>query len=397
MKPINYRPTIFACFIGYVVQALTINFTPLLYIQFQTEYGLSVPQISVLIGVCFTVQLLTDALAAKFSDKMNPRLTVVCANALAAVGIAGLNFLPRLLDPFTGLLIAIILSGAGSGLVEVMISPIVEACPTKRKSAMMSLLHSFYCWGHAAVTLLSGLFFATVGIGSWKTLALLWALIPLTNAILFIFVPIATPDTGKESESGRSFIKTPIFWVLVAIMLCAGASEMAMGQWASTFAELALNDKALGDLFGPFLFAILMGTSRILYAKFSTRISLSKTMLTGGILCLISYLIASLAPTPAISLLGCALCGLAVGVMWPGGLSTASGFLPHGGISMFALLALAGDLGCLSGPTLVGALSEAVGGEIKFSFLFASAFPLLLMAALFYLRIYKKKVSQKSK
>ena len=170
-----------------------------------------------------------------------------------------------------------------------------------------------------------------------------------------------------------------------------------MGQWASTFAELALNDKALGDLFGPFLFAILMGTSRILYAKFSTRISLSKTMLTGGILCLISYLIASLAPTPAISLLGCALCGLAVGVMWPGGLSTASGFLPHGGISMFALLALAGDLGCLSGPTLVGALSEAVGGEIKFSFLFASAFPLLLMAALFYLRIYKKKVSQKSK
>ena len=323
---------------------------------------------------------------------MNPRVTVVTANVLAAVGIAGLGIFPELLPPYAGLLIAVILSGTGSGLVEVMVSPIVEACPTKRKSSMMSLLHSFYCWGQAAVALWSSLFFITVGIKHWQYLALLWALIPLGNAILFSMVPLVLPESGKEGGKQNAFVRSPLFWVLVAVMLCAGASEMAMSQWASGFAESALGvSKTVGDILGPFLFAFLMGSSRVFYAKFSTRIRLSKFMIASGVLCILSYLIAALAPHPIVALVGCGLCGLSVGVLWPGGLSNAAGMLPRGGVSMFAMLALAGDLGCLAGPTVVGSLSELFGGDLRLSFLFAIFFPLLLIVSLVYLTVQKKK------
>lgn len=396
MKPINYKPTILACFIGYIVQALTINFTPLLYVTFGTQYSLSIAQISSLIAVCFIVQLMADALAAKFSDRMNPRVTVVSANALAAVGIAGLGILPEILPPYLGLLLATILSGTGSGLVEVMVSPVVEACPTKRKSAMMSLLHSFYCWGQALVVLLSNVFFMTAGIGDWSILAYLWALIPFGNAILFAIVPLPDTQTGKEDGARRAFVKNPIFWALIAVMLCAGASEMAMSQWASSFAESALGvNKTVGDIMGPFLFAVLMGFSRVFYAKFSTKISLSKFMIASGALCILTYLAAAFAPHPIVALIGCAICGLAVGIMWPGGLSTAAGMLHNGGVSMFAILALAGDLGCLAGPTIVGALSDLLGGDLRLSFVFALVFPLLLIVALLYLAAQKKKIKQK--
>lgn len=392
MNNVNYKPTILACFIGYIVQAITINFSPLLYVTFQNRYALSLSQISSLIAVCFAVQLATDAFAAKFSDKMNPRVTVVTANVLAAVGIAGLGFLPEILPPYAGLLLAIIISGAGSGLVEVMVSPIVEACPTKHKAAMMSLLHSFYCWGQAAVALLSSLFFMTADIDNWQILAVLWALIPLGNAILFAFVPIVVPETGKEGSKKIPFVKNPLFWVLIAVMLCAGASEMAMSQWASSFAESALGvSKTVGDIMGPFLFAVLMGSSRVFYAKFSARMSLSKFMIASGVLCILSYLIAALSPHPIFALIGCGLCGLAVGIMWPGGLSTAAGMLPRGGVSMFAILALAGDFGCLAGPTIVGTLSELFGGNLRLSFLIAILFPLLLILALVFLTAHKRR------
>ncbi len=398
MKQSNYKLTVLACFIGYIVQALTINFAPLLYVTFGTKYSLSITEISSLIAVCFTVQLITDALAAKFSDKMNPRATVVCANLLAAVGIAGLGILPEIMPPYIGILLATALSGTGSGLVEVMVSPIVEACPTKRKSAMMSLLHSFYCWGQAGVVLLSNVFFFLAGIKHWHILAFLWALIPFMNAILFIFVPIVVPESGKDSNKQNSFLRNRIFWALIAVMLCAGASEMAMSQWASSFAESALGvSKTVGDIMGPFLFAVLMGTSRVFYARFSTRISLRKFMLAGGVLCIVSYLIAALAPHPMVALIGCALCGLAVGIMWPGGLSTAAGTLPHCGVSTFALLALAGDLGCLTGPTIVGTVSGFFGGDLRVSLLFATLFPLLLIFALWYLSAKKKKIKESSK
>ena len=395
MNQPNYKPTILACFIGYTVQALTINFAPLLYITFQESYGMSIPQISSLIAVCFIVQLLTDAFAAKFSSKMNPRVTVVAANALAAVGIAGMGILPEILPPFPGLLIATMLSGTGSGLVEVMVSPIVEACPTKRKAAMMSLLHSFYCWGQAAVVLFSNLFFLGIGIERWKLLALLWALIPLGNAILFAVVPLA-PLVSDEAEAHRvPLFRSPIFVALIVVMLCAGASEMAMSQWASGFAESALGvDKAVGDIMGPFLFAVLMGCSRVFYAKFSKRIKLRKFMLASGVLCIASFLITALSPSPIVSLIGCAICGLSVGIMWPGGLSTAAGLLP-GSVSLFATLALAGDIGCLVGPTAVGSLSELFGGNFRLSFLCSTLFPLLLIVALLYINRLKQKENAK--
>ena len=395
MKNVNYKPTILACFIGYVVQAINITFAPLLYITFQNQYSLTLSKISLLIAVCFSVQLLIDAMAVKFSDKMNPRATVICANLLAALGIAGLGIFPLFLPPFLGLLLGTVLSNIGSGLVEVMVSPIVEDCPTKRKSAMMSLLHSFYCWGHAAVVLLSSLFFVTASVENWAILAILWALIPFFNTLLFIFVPLPKISTGKGDSKNGSFLKTPIFWAVVVVMLCAGASEMSMAQWASSFAEPLLNgNKTLGDLLGPFLFAVLMGSARVLYAKFSAKISLGKTMIIGGIACLACFLLVSLSPNPIVAMMGCAICGLSVGIMWPGGLSTAAGFLPNGGISMFALLALAGDIGCLSGPTIVGKLSEAVGGDLRVSFLFATAFPVGLVLALLYLRHCKKKLKK---
>ncbi len=391
MKPINYKPTILACFIGYTVQAITINFAPLLYVTFGNEFGLSISQISALIAVCFLVQLMTDAFAAKFSDKLNPRITVVGANLLAAIGIAGMGFFPMILPPYAGLLLATVLSGTGSGFVEVMVSPIVEACPTKRKSAMMSLLHSFYCWGQALVALLSNLFFVSIGISDWRILAIGWALIPFGNAILFACVPLPVPESGKENGNLK-FTHTRMFWALVAVMLCAGASEMAMAQWASSFAESALGiSKTLGDIAGPFLFAVLMGSARVLYAKFSTHVSLRRLMIVGGVLCMLSYLLAAVAPHPFLALAGCALCGLAVGIMWPGGLSMAAGTLPHGGVAMFALLALAGDLGCLTGPTAVGAITDLIGGDLRLSFLFALFFPMFLIVALLYLSAQKKK------
>ncbi len=392
MKQPNYKPTILACFIGYGVQALTINFAPLLYITFQNKYGMSLPQISSLIAVCFAVQLMTDAFAAKFSSKLKPRAAAVSANVLAAIGIAGMGLLPEIMPPYIGLLIATVLSGTGSGLVEVMISPIVEACPTKRKAAMMSLLHSFYCWGQATVVLLSNLFFLAVGIDDWKLLALLWALIPTVDAILFLFVPLAPLDSDQTPSQKKTLFRSPVFWALIAVMACAGASEMAMSQWASGFAEAALGvSKTVGDIMGPFLFAVLMGSSRVFYAKFSKRISLSKFMLFSGALCALSFLVTALSPSPMLSLIGCAVCGLAVGIMWPGGLSTAAGMLSNGGVAIFASLALAGDLGCLVGPTVVGGLASLFGGNFRLSFLFASLFPLLLIAALLFLGAHKKK------
>ena len=379
---LGYKATLIASFTGYVVQAITINFSPLLYLTFQTTYDLSIPQISSLIAVCFAIQMITDALAAKFADKLHPRATTISAHLLAAIGIGGFGFFPDIMTPYVGLLVAILLSGMGSGLVEVMISPIVEACPTKHKSAAMSLLHSFYCWGQASVALFSTLFFAVAGIDNWRILALLWAIIPLWNAILFAFVPITLPPSGKDG-AGRTFFKNKMFWLLIAVMLCAGASEMAMSQWASSFAESALGiSKTVGDLLGPCMFAVLMGCARVFYAKFSTKISLRKFMIASGGLCIGSYLLAALAPHPIVALIGCALCGLSVGIMWPGGLSMAAGKLPLGGVSMFAFLALAGDLGCLSGPTAVGHLSAIFGGDIRAALLTAIIFPLLLIVSL---------------
>lgn len=394
---LTHRSTIIASFIGYITQAITINFAPLLFVTFGNQFQLSYSKISSLIAVTFCIQLFTDAITSRFPSLFRPRQTVVLAQLFACIGIAGFGLFPKFLPPYPALLLAVILSGAGSGLVEVMVTPIVESCPTDRKSAFMCLLHSFYCWGQMLVTLLSTFYFSLVGIGNWEYLAYLWACIPLLDLVLFCFVPIYPIGSEEGANDTRSYMKNKVFWLIFVMMICSGAAEQAMSQWASTFAETGLGvDKALGDLLGPCLFAALMGCSRVLYAKVGDRISLNRFMALSGGLCIVSYLLAALSGNPILSLVGCALCGLSVGVMWPGNISNASALLPGSGISMFAFLALAGDIGCLAGPSLVGTVAERFGNNIRVSFLLSLIFPVGLLIALALSVHYAKKEKQKN-
>lgn len=386
----NYNHTLYASFTGYVTQAIINNFAPLLFLTFQRNYGLTLERIAFLITINFGIQLLVDLLSVKFIDKIGYRAAIVGAHFFAAAGLVSMTVLPEILPlPYAGLLISVALYAIGGGIIEVLISPIVEACPTKRKEAAMSLLHSFYCWGHVAVVILSTLFFGFAGINNWKLLSVLWAAIPLCNAVYFIFVPIRHLNDGEAGIGLRQLLSSVIFWIMFILMVCSGASEQSVSQWASAFAEDGLGmSKTIGDLAGPGAFAVLMGTSRAFYAKFSDRIGLKKFMAASGVLCLISYLLISLSPYPLLSLIGCGLCGLSVGILWPGTFSLAAKAVPRGGTAMFALLALGGDLGCMGGPAFVGIISGVFQDNIKAGILCAVIFPALLLTFLF---IYKKQ------
>ncbi len=381
----NYNKTITACFVGYIVQAIVNNFTPLLFLFFQNSYHIPLSQITLLVTFNFGIQLLVDLLSVGFVDKIGYRASMVAAHVLSAAGLILLTILPDILPtPFAGILIAVMVYAVGGGLLEVLVSPVVEACPSDNKEKAMSMLHSFYCWGHAGVVLLSTLFFFVVGIENWKILAVIWALIPAANAFVFARVPIAT--LIEEGESGlqlKDLFRLKLFWILFIMMICAGASEQAVSQWASTFAEKGLGiSKTAGDLAGPMAFAILMGTSRLFYGKYGDRIQLDRFMVYSCCLCILSYLGISLLPIPQLSLIACALCGLSVGIMWPGTFSKASAALPKGGTAMFALLALGGDIGCSGGPTLVGMVSGALGDNLKAGTLAGIIFPVLLLAGI---------------
>lgn len=363
------------------MQAIINNFLPLLFITFQNSFNIPLSQITLLITINFLVQLSVDLLSTKFIDKIGYRAAIVLAHICAASGLIFLATLPFFLEPFIGILISVSIYAVGGGIIEVLISPIMESCPTDNKEKAMSLLHSFYCWGHVAVVLLSTLFFKLIGITNWPLLALLWAAVPIANALLFAKTPIAPliPDNQK-GMTFKELISSKIFWLLFVMMLSAGASEQAVSQWASAFAEQGLAvSKTIGDLAGPMAFAILMGTSRAIYGKFGDKINLERFMTLSTVLSVISYLVISLSPSPSISLIGCAVCGLSVGIMWPGSFSKAAKALPTGGTAMFALLALSGDLGCLSGPSLVGAISNAVGNNLKIGILVAVVFPITLL------------------
>lgn len=338
----KYQKTIYACFVGYIVQAIVNNFVPLLFLTFEKSYHIPLSQITMLITINFGIQLLVDLLSAGFVDRIGYRVSVVLAHVFAAVGLVGLVLLPEIMpNAFAGLLIAVFIYALGGGLIEVLISPIVESCPTDNKEKAMSLLHSFYCWGHVGVVLLSTVFFGIFGIANWKILACIWALIPVINAFVFAKTPIA--PLIEEGESGMTMLdlcKSKVFWVMMLMMLCAGASEQAVSQWASTFAEKGLGvTKTIGDLAGPMTFAILMGSSRAFYGKFGHKIDLDRFMLGSSVLCIFSYLLIVASPVPFLSLVGCGICGLSVGIMWPGTFSKASVALKNGGTAMFALLA----------------------------------------------------------
>lgn len=374
----DHRKTMYACFIGYIVQAIVNNFVPLLFVKFQSSYGITLEKITLLITVNFMIQLCIDLASAYFIDRIGYRASAVLAHIFAAAGLVLLTVLP---DAYAGILISVAVYAVGGGLLEVVISPIIEACPTDNKEKTMSLLHSFYCWGHVGVVLVSTVFFALFGTDSWKLLVLAWAAVPVFNLVIFAGAPIYTLHGSGEGGMGFSgLFRSRIFWIFMLMMVCAGASEQAVGQWASTFAEKGLGvSKAVGDLAGPMAFAFMMGLSRIIFSRSSGKFDMERFLKFSCMLCMASYLCIVFIPSPVVGLLGCSVCGFAVGMLWPGTYSMASAALPGGGTVMFSLLALAGDVGCTSGPTLAGLVSSACGGNLRAGILAALAFPLLML------------------
>lgn len=381
----SFKTTMISCFIAYIVQAIVNNFSPLLFITFNETYHIPLSQITLLVTINFAVQLTVDVIATKYADQIGYRKLIVAAHLFAALGLIFLGTLPEVIEPFVGILIAGCTCAIGGGLIEVLISPIMESCPTENKEAAMSLLHSFYCWGHVGVILFSTLFFYFVGIASWKWMAFFWALIPLLNAVVFVKTPIAPLiSEGEVGMTVKELFASKTFWLFMLMMICAGASEQSVGQWASAFAEQGLGiNKTAGDLAGPMTFAICMGIARAIYGNYGDRIELDRFMKGSTFLCIISYLMISLSPFPVLSLIGCAVCGFSVGIMWPGTFSKGAVALKNGGTAMFALLALGGDLGCAVGPMVVGMVSSWVDGNMKIGILASIIFPIMLAACLF--------------
>lgn len=392
----NYRKTLIACYLGFITQAIAANFVPLLFMRFHTEYGISLSRIALIPTAFFLTQLVVDAFCARYVDRIGYRRAIIASQISAAAGLMGLAVLPQwTADPFIGVLLCVIIYAIGSGLIEVLCSPIVEACPLDHKEAVMSLLHSFYCWGSVGVVLLSTVFFAVFGIENWRILVCIWALVPLYNITNFATCPIEHLTEEGEGLSIGQLCRVPLFWLAVVLMVCSGASELAMSQWASAFAESALGlSKTAGDLTGPCLFAVTMGISRIIYGKYGDKVDLTGYMLGSGALCLCCYLLASMTSNPIWGLVGCIVCGFSVGIMWPGTLSISSRRIPLGGTALFALLAMAGDLGGAVGPSLVGYAAQLMGDDLRAAMRVGCVFPICLIIGLI---LMKRASKQKAK
>ena len=377
----KYKKTQLACYLAFVTQAICANFAPLLFLTFHDSYGITFGTLALISTCFFFTQLLVDLVCAKIVDNIGYRPCIVAAEITSGLGLAGMAFIPELTpSPFVGIIICVIIYAIGSGLTEVLASPIIEACPFENKEGTMSLLHSFYCWGSVGVILGSTLFFTVFGIENWRILAVIWAIIPLYNIYNFVTCPIEQLVEEGESMTISQLVKTRLFWVFIILMVCAGSSELAMAQWASAFAESALNvSKTVGDLAGPCGFAICMGISRVLYGKYGEKVDLTVFMAGSGILCLACYLLAGFAGIPIMGLIGCAVCGFSVGIMWPGSISISSRVLPKGGTAMFALLALAGDLGGAVGPAIIGNVSQRAGENLQAGVLAGIGFPIVLV------------------
>lgn len=388
----DYNKTKIACYLGFVTQAIVANFTPLLFLVFHREYQIPIASLALIPAVFYVVQLVTDFLCAKFKN-LNYRKSIIISEVTSALGLAGMAFVPQLLpNPLVGILLCVCVYAVGSGLIEVLCSPIIEACPFPNKEGMMSLLHSFYCWGAVGVIVGSTVFFALFGVENWRYLTCIWALVPLYNIFNFASCPIEPIVQDTEGMSMSQLLKNSRFWLFLLLMIAAGASESTMAQWTSAFAEASLGvEKAIGDIAGPCGFAFCMGLGRLWYGKKGQHMDLSAYMTGAGVLCFASYLLTSLSPIPLVSLAGCMISGLAVGIMWPGAISLTSARIPTGGTALFALLALAGDLGGTLGPSLVGLATKSAGNSIQSGILAASVFPALLVISLIGIRCMAKR------
>ncbi len=389
---LTFKHTQLACYLAYVSQAITTTFLPLLFVRLGTEFGFSLTKLTVLITITFFTEIFIDAFCPVFIKKIGYRNGMIFANICAVIGTAGLAVFPFIFkNPYIGFVLCDIFYAVGGGFDEVLVSPIVEACPTKNKARAMALLHSFYCWGCAAIVLFSTIFFRFAGMDNWRLLAVLWAIIPLFNIFLFMFVPIRTLEEEKGSGKFSDMLKNPLFWLMLIIMICAGASELSMSQWASAFAETGLQvSKTIGDLLGPCAFAVLMGLSRVIYSRIDDKTDITKILIVGAIVCIGAYLLAALSGNAIVSLIGCALCGIAVAPMWPGAFSIASKEIPKASTTMFASFALAGDLGCTVGPSIVGFVSGS-NDNIAKGLLSSVIFPAAMIICLLFVRIINKK------
>ncbi len=390
---LTYQHTKLACYASYVSSAVVNNFAALLFIIFRRQFGLTMLELSFLITLNFAVQMLVDFLGARYVDRIGYRVSIVAANLFAAAALAALGIFPKFMPAFSGLSFAVVLYAIGSGLMEVLVSPIVEAIPSNGKAASMSFLHSFYCWGQMLTVLVTTVFFVLFGQENWSVLCVLWAILPTFTALFFTRVPINSFTNEATKIPMRKLFGMKIFWVFLILMLCSGASELAMAQWASLFAETALGvSKTVGDLFGPCLFAVTMGVSRILYGVIAEKVRLTKYIMLSAVLCVLSYILAAVCKNSALSLLGCALCGFSVGVMWPGVLSLAAARCPEGGTAIFALLAMAGDIGCFAGPGLAAQVAERCvlfGSPLKAGLLACIVFPGVMVLGVNLLKIMK--------
>lgn len=398
MKKLNYKHTIIGCFIAYMVQAVVCNFAPLLFVGWSNEFNISMPQLTTIVTVTFFTQIVVDLISAKYAEKIGYKKCLVLAHLLSGTGFFLLGVLPYVMEKsFLAILIPVIIYSAGSGLLEVLVSPVVESCPTENKAGAMSLLHSFYCWGTVGVIGLSTLYFAVFSRENWRYLAFAWAVFALLNGAFLVFVPITKlkGDQNKEERvHTKELFKNKIFIVAVILMICAGASELAMSQWASAFAETGLNvSKTVGDLAGPMAFAVLMGTGRIIFSAISKKVRIEDYLIVSAVGCIASYMLACLIQSPAISLAGCALCGLAVSAMWPATISFTTKVIPNATMAMFAFLAVAGDIGCTSGPTIIGWITDAFGGDLKKGLIFSIIFPVIIIFSLLFLRRKNNKKS----
>lgn len=409
----NFKKTIFACYRGYITQGIVNNLSPLFFVIFQDHFGIDYILISALILCNFVTQVITDALAVRYVDRIGMRRAAVLAHVLAFSGLAMQGILPNILPaPYVGLVLATVINGIGGGLIEVIISPIVESCPGDAKASAMSLLHSFYCWGQVGVVLITTLLLRVIGEDLWYVIPLLWSLLPFYNLFSFLKVPLMPAIPEDEKTPLKTLFTSKIFLIAMLLMLCAGASELAMCQWSSLFAERALGvTKVVGDLMGPCLFAVLMGIGRTVFGIWGEKIDLARAlMLTAG-LCVLCYIGTAVFNNAVLALLSCALCGLSVSLMWPGTFSLTSAVYPKGGTAMFGTLAILGDVGCSVGPALMGVVSTAVVESprvlaqsafrpeqlsLKVGMLFCVIFPLVIILGVAFMRRFIKQDSAKT-
>jgi len=399
----NFRLTRFGCYLCFVIQAILINFPPLLFLTFSQSYGVPLAKITLLVVINFAVQFIMDSLSAILASRLNYRVMIISANVIAMLGLISLGILPELFeDAYTGLLIATFISAVGSGVIEVMGNPLMQSCPSPKKSFSMGFLHSFYCWGHVGVVIISTVFLLIVGGDSWRLLSFIWASVPAATALIFVFAPINQPSAELEKTSSlASLVKTKTFWILIMVMILAGACEQGMAQWASAFAEIALNNasispsnaKLFGDLLGPCFFALTMAIARVIYPRASEKIDLRKMMVFSSALCIGCYTLAALSQNPFVSLLGCGLCGFSVGIMWPGTLDLAARSCAFVGTAFFAMLSLAGDTGCIMGPALVGLVADSFGGDLDLGLLCGAILPLFMTLLLVFFK-QKKNIDR---